>query len=198
VEKMVEVFFRVTAIYKESRIDVQCGGEVIASFKREHLAPGEMEKIVLLKDVLEKAGGREISVRVNSATKQTGSNVTFRSVDAEGRVELVCIVCPKGCRLKVDPKAGYTVTGNNCERGEKYGKAELSNPTRVICSTVCISGAELPRMPVRTDAPIPKEKIFDAMKLLEGLSLKGTVKSGEKVVKDICGTGANFISTRTL
>jgi len=198
VEKAIEVFFRTTAIYKESKIDVRAGDEVLASFKRTHLAPGEMEKITLLKDVIEKAKGRDITLCINSTTKQPGSNVSFRTTDAEGRIELVCIVCPNGCRLKVDPAKGYEVTGHTCERGEDYGKQEVANPTRVITSTVCITGAELTRIPVKTDSPIPKGKIFDAMKLLDGLEMKGPVKSGTVVVKDICGCGANFVSTRSL
>jgi CxxC motif-containing protein len=197
-EKIIEVFFRVTAIYKESIIEVRAGNEVLASFKREHLAPGEMEKIVLLKDVVEKANGRDITVCINSATRQKGSNVSFRTTDAQGRIELICIVCPSGCRLKVDPTDNFSVTGNICARGEEYGKHEIASPTRVITSTVCIKGAELTRMPVKTDAPIPKEKIFDAMKLLDGLEVNGPVKSGAVIVKDICGTGANFVSTRSL
>ena len=39
--------------------------------------------------------------------------------------ELICIVCPNGCHLKVDEENGYNVTGNKCERGAEYGKAEL-------------------------------------------------------------------------
>ena len=198
VEKMIEVFFRSSAIYKESKIELCCGDEVLASFKRGHLAPGEMEKIIVLKDVVEKAKGRDITVCINSETKQTGSNVTFRTTDAEGRVELVCILCPKGCRLHVDPAKNHEVKGFTCKRGEDYGRHEIANPTRVITSTVCISGAELPRMPVKTDTPIPKEKIFEAMKLLDGLEVKDPVKSGSIIVKDICGTGANFVSTRSL
>jgi NADPH-dependent 2,4-dienoyl-CoA reductase/sulfur reductase-like enzyme/CxxC motif-containing protein len=198
VEKTLEVFFRTTAIYKESKIEVRCGDEVLASFKREHLAPGEMEKIILLKDVIEKAKGRDITICINSTTKQQGSNVTFRTISPEGIVELVCIVCPSGCRLKVNTAKNYEVTGHTCERGENYGKQETANPTRVITSTVCINGAEVPRMPVKTDAPIPKEKIFDAMKLLDGIEVKVPAKSGAVVVKDICGSGANFVSTRSL
>ena len=38
--------------------------------------------------------------------------------------ELVCIVCPKGCRLSVDEENGFAVTGNSCPRGEEYGKRE--------------------------------------------------------------------------
>ena len=197
-EKVTEVFFRSSAIYKESKVEVRCGDEVLASFKREHLAPGEMEKIALLKDVIEKANGRDLTVCVNSTTKQPGSNVTFKTTDPEGRIELICILCPQGCHLKVDPAKDFAVTGNTCKRGEEYGKHEIGNPTRVITSTVCIDGAELPRMPVKTDNPIPKEKIFDAMKLLDELEVKAPFESGAVVVKDICGTGTNFVSTRSL
>jgi CxxC motif-containing protein len=202
VGKFLEVFFRTTAIYKESRIEVRCGNELLVSFKRDNLAPGEMEKIILLKDVIDKASsqaaGRDITISVNSSTKQAGSNVKFRTTDANGCVELICIVCPQGCHLKVDPAKNFEVSGHTCERGENYGKQEIGSPTRVITSTVCISGAELPRLPVKTDKPIPKEKIFDAMKLLDGLEMKGPVRTGTVIVKDICGTGANFVSTRSL
>ena len=198
VEKTLEVFFRSTAIHKESKIEVRSGSEVLASFKREHLAPGEMEKIILLKDVIEKAQGRDITICINSTTKQPGADITFRSTDAQGRIALICIVCPQGCHLKVDPAKGYEVTGNTCKRGEEYGKQETANPKRVITSTVCINGAELNRMPVKTDQPIPKESIFDAMKLLDNLDIKGPVKAGTIIVKNICGSGANFVSTRSL
>ena len=198
VEKDIEVFFRTTAIYRESKVEIHSGDEVLAIYKREHLAPGEMEKIVLVKEVIEKANGRDITVCVNSETKQTGSNVSFRTTDAEGRVELVCILCPRGCRLRVDPAKGFEVTGFTCKRGEDYGRHEIANPVRVLTSTVYISGAELPRIPVKTDAPVPKEKIFEAMKLLDGLEVKEPVKSGSVIVKDVCGTGVNFVSTRSL
>ena len=54
----VDVFFRVRAICKESRIVVKDeAGEQIASFRREHMAPGEMENIKLPRVLLEKAQG---------------------------------------------------------------------------------------------------------------------------------------------
>ena len=70
--------------------------------------------------------------------------------------ELVCIVCPKGCRLSVDEENGYAVTGNSCPRGEEYGKNELRDPHRAVTSTVHISGAMHPRLPVKTDGEIKK------------------------------------------
>ena len=72
--------------------------------------------------------------------------------------ELICIVCPKGCCLHVDESNDYAVTGNGCARGAMYGRTELTNPTRVVTSTVCVSGAELPRCPVKRIAPFPRKR----------------------------------------
>jgi CxxC motif-containing protein len=53
-------------------------------------------------------------------------------------------------------------------------------------------------MPVKTDKNIPKGKIFEVMGLLDELEVKAPFKAGDVVVPDLCGTGANFISTRGL
>ncbi|MCL2748288.1 MAG: DUF1667 domain-containing protein [Oscillospiraceae bacterium] len=110
--------------------------------------------------------------------------------------ELICVVCPKGCRLRYDEANGFAVSGNLCQRGEEYGRAELQNPTRVITSTVRVAGGTHSRCPVKTERPIPKDKIMDAMRLLGGLWLTAPVPEGHTVVEDICGTGICFITTR--
>ena len=112
--------------------------------------------------------------------------------------ELICIVCPKGCHLKVDEENGYTVTGNSCEKGADYGKKELTNPTRVITSTVRIEGGTLCRLPVKTDADIPKQDIFRAMALLNRVTVQAPVWVGDVVVPDILGIGVNFVATKTI
>ena len=56
VEKSCTLFFRVNRVCKDSEILVTSGGEQIAKFKREHLAPGEMEQITLPRVLLDKAG----------------------------------------------------------------------------------------------------------------------------------------------
>lgn len=112
--------------------------------------------------------------------------------------ELICIVCPRGCHLKVDEQNGFRVTGNACPRGAEYGRTELTNPTRVVTSTVRITGAAHPRCPVKTSAPIPKNLVFEAMKTLDGICLRAPVTAGQTVVADVCGTGVDFIATRDL
>ena len=112
--------------------------------------------------------------------------------------ELICIVCPKGCHLHVDEQDDYKVTGNSCAKGAEYGHKELTNPTRVITSTVIITGAAHSRLPVKTDRDIPKPLIFESMKLLNGVEVQSPVKTGDIIVKDILGTGVNFVATRDM
>ena len=68
--------------------------------------------------------------------------------------EFTCIVCPKGCRIFVDGDGN--MKGAGCARGTLYVADELKNPMRMVTSTVKIKGAQLPRLPVKTSAPIPK------------------------------------------
>ena len=112
--------------------------------------------------------------------------------------ELTCIVCPKGCRLHVDEEQGYAVTGNGCPRGAEYGKIELTHPTRVVTSTVRCVGGRYPRCPVKTDRAVPKEKIFQVMRALDGVELTAPVRTGQVVLKNVCGTGADVVATRSL
>ena len=112
--------------------------------------------------------------------------------------ELICIVCPKGCHLKVDEDRDYAVTGNHCPRGAEYGRAELTHPTRVLTTTVRCEGGAYPRCPVKTSGPIPKGELFAAMALLDGVTLTAPVSVGQVVVSNICGTGVDVVATRNL
>ncbi len=112
--------------------------------------------------------------------------------------ELICIVCPKGCHLKVDEEKDYAVTGNGCPRGAEYGKAELTNPTRVVTSTVRCDGGTHPRCPVKTDRPVPKGKMMEVMAALEGIALTAPVHVEDTIIENVCGTGVNVVATRDL
>jgi CxxC motif-containing protein len=112
--------------------------------------------------------------------------------------EIICIVCPRGCHLKVDPENDYEVTGNACPRGIPYGKAELKNPTRVITSTVKIKGADLTRCPVKTDQPISKAKMYEVMKMINAVTLEAPVKVGDVIIERILNTDANLVVCRDI
>lgn len=67
VEKNVELFFRVRQVYKNVLVELKSGGEVIAKYRREHMAPGEMERIPLPKVILDKVkdGSAELCINEN-------------------------------------------------------------------------------------------------------------------------------------
>ncbi|MBE6669284.1 MAG: DUF1667 domain-containing protein [Ruminococcaceae bacterium] len=113
-------------------------------------------------------------------------------------INLVCIICPRGCRLTVDEKHGNAVSGNLCPRGAAYALSEVTDSRRTITSTIKIEGSYCQRCPVKSERPIPKGLMFEAMKELNAASIKAPVKVGDVVLENVCGTGINFISTKTM
>lgn len=106
--------------------------------------------------------------------------------------ELTCIMCPLGCQLTVTIDGdNITVTGNNCKRGEVFGKEEVTCPMRIVTSSV---KTEKGVRACKTSKPVPKSMIFDVMKEIEKLRLK-SVKFGEVVIKNVLNTGADIIIT---
>ena len=113
--------------------------------------------------------------------------------------ELTCVACPIGCRVVIKPVGdGYEVTGNTCKRGETYAIEEYENPTRMVPTTVKIKGAFLNRLPVITQKPIPKSKIFDCMEIVNKVEVKAPVKLGDIIVENILDTGIDIIATRSM
>ena len=112
--------------------------------------------------------------------------------------ELTCICCPRGCALTVEyeGKEVFSVTGNTCPRGDKYAREEVVEPKRVVTSTVKVEGGRDNVTSVRTNAGVPKAKIFEVMKEINSIVLKAPVKIGDIAKKDICGTGADLLVTR--
>ena len=79
--------------------------------------------------------------------------------------KLTCIGCPMGCQLQVIIKDGIVgkVTGNTFKRGADYGKKEVTDPTRIVTSTVRVQGGTLPVVSVKTRGDIPKSSVMDCV-----------------------------------
>ena len=113
--------------------------------------------------------------------------------------QLICIVCPKGCHLTAEQTAeGWQITGFGCPRGQQYGIAEMTNPTRVVTSTVRITGGVHPRLPVKTDGPLPRSLVREAVRMLDAVEISSPVCCGDVVLHDIGGTGVNFVASRDM
>lgn len=116
-------------------------------------------------------------------------------------IDMTCIVCPIGCHLKVtvDENGKFvSVTGNRCPRGEAYAKEEVTDPKRVLPTSVKVIEGELPLVSVRTEKAIPKKMIFEAMKVIKSTQVNAPVKRGQIIVENILNTGVNLIATRTV
>ncbi|GAP40581.1 DUF1667 domain-containing protein [Flexilinea flocculi] len=113
---------------------------------------------------------------------------------------LICITCPRGCSLTVsyDDQDQMIITGNHCLRGTAYAKAELTDPRRMIASTVRIHGGIHKMLPVSTNAPFPKAKIMDLMALLKSIEIDAPVKMGDVLIEDVLGTGIAVIASRSM
>ncbi|HEY5583896.1 MAG TPA: DUF1667 domain-containing protein [Ruminiclostridium sp.] len=113
--------------------------------------------------------------------------------------EIVCIVCPNGCRMKVFVNEENKVTlveHAMCKNGVAYAKKEIQSPQRSLTSTIKVINGNLPLVSVRSDRPIAKEKIEEAISELRKLELQAPIEYHQIIIHDILGTGANIISTK--
>lgn len=114
--------------------------------------------------------------------------------------ELVCIGCPLGCPLTVelDGDEVVSVSGNTCKRGDVYARKEVTNPTRIVTSSVKVEGGTLAAVSVKTKEDIPKGKIFDCVIALKDVVVKAPVHIGDVVLADVAGTGVDVIATKNV
>ncbi len=114
--------------------------------------------------------------------------------------DFICITCPMGCSIAVihDGATIVELSGNNCKRGKTYVQGELTDPRRMVASTVKIRGSTHPLLPVYTAAPFPKGKIRDLLAALREVELQAPVKMEQVVVENVLGTGINVVASRDM
>lgn len=125
--------------------------------------------------------------------------------------ELVCITCPLGCHLNVETGGAESliVTGNRCARGLAYAREEFLSPRRTVTTTCRITHATAApdgaaaesaprRIPVRTSAAFPKERIPELIDFLRDFGAALPVRRGQPLARDLLGTGIDLVATRDL
>ena len=111
-----------------------------------------------------------------------------------------CIVCPNGCEIEAEYEGAEVraVTGNLCPKGRDYVTQELVDPRRTIASSVRVTGGSMPLTSVRLTAPIPKDRIFDAMAQINAQTLSAPVAIGDVVISRLLGFDCDVIVTRNV
>jgi CxxC motif-containing protein len=114
-----------------------------------------------------------------------------------------------GCRLKVRElgEGKLETSGNKCARGPRYAAEEFLDPRRTVAVTVALRAGDRPpvsaigapaRIPVRTAAPFPKDRVPALIEALAAVELALPVRLGQVVIRDALGTGIDVIATRSL
>lgn len=112
--------------------------------------------------------------------------------------QMICISCPLGCHLSVDDsdKNDIKVSGNTCPRGKVYAINEVTEPKRMVTSSVRVENSDLALVSVKTSQPIPKDKIFDCLEVIRSITAQAPVREGDALYKNVCGSGADIVATR--
>ena len=112
--------------------------------------------------------------------------------------EIICTVCPRGCHIIVNGEAGSVLSmdGYGCKRGISYAEAEYTAPVRILTTIVKLAEKENDLLPVRSDKPLPKDKIMQAMEIIKTVSVKTPVKRYDIIVENILNTGVNIVATK--
>lgn len=109
-----------------------------------------------------------------------------------------CIGCPIGCGGEVTVEDGVVtgMSGFTCNKGLAYAAEEVVSPKRMVTTTVRVLGGSLALLPVISATPVPKERIFDCLRLLRGVSVAAPVAEGTVIVADALGLGVDFRAAR--
>ncbi|NUU99647.1 molybdopterin oxidoreductase [Marinitoga sp. 1154] len=115
--------------------------------------------------------------------------------------ELTCVRCPLSCKVKIE----YTkelkvleVSGNKCPRGREYAIQEISDPHRILVTSVKVKNGKYLLASVKTSEAIPLRLFNEAMKIIEKLEVEAPVKKGDIIINNFLNTKANLIITRSV
>ena len=112
--------------------------------------------------------------------------------------KLICIGCPKGCELTVTIENARVskVEGNRCKQGAAYAEKEVTDPTRIVTTTVPVVDGEIPVVPVKTAQGIPKQSILACVRMLSTVKVNAPIEIGDVILRDVAGTGVDVLATK--
>ena len=114
--------------------------------------------------------------------------------------EIICTVCPRGCHIQVEGEGEkiLSVEGQGCKRGLEYASAEFAHPVRILTTTVKLADQQNDLLPVRSNKPLPKEKLFECMEIIRATAVKAPIDRYAVIISNICGTGVDIVATKTV
>lgn len=109
---------------------------------------------------------------------------------------LICIVCPKGCSVQASYQGQELILeGNQCPKGIDYITQELTNPVRMLTTTVSLDGNQAQRLAVRTSGPIPKDYLFPALEVIKSITVRSPVRRDQVIIDNLLDSGVAVIAS---
>lgn len=114
--------------------------------------------------------------------------------------EITCIVCPIGCKIKVETDGTIfkLVGGNKCKKGVEYARSEAIDPRRMLTSSILVENGVWALVSVKTSQPVPKNKIFDVLGEIKKTRVKAPVQLGQVLIRNVADTGVDVVATKTV
>ncbi len=113
---------------------------------------------------------------------------------------ITCTVCPIGCEITV--KGSETtveeIHGHACKRGIPFATDEFLLPKRILTSTVRLHGSDEPLLPIRSDKPVPKDKLFACMDRLKQVQVDAPIQRGQVIIDNILDLDCDIIATKSV
>ncbi len=114
--------------------------------------------------------------------------------------EFVCIICPNGCRIKVDYEGTNikNIKGDECPKGKDYVENESTNPLRVFTGSVLVENGDFSLVSVKTSVPIPKKYLKKVGEITRRIKVEAPVIIGQVVATNLLNENIDLIATRKI
>lgn len=112
--------------------------------------------------------------------------------------EFVCIICPNGCRVKVEYEGTNikNIKGDECPKGKDYVKNEITNPLRVFTGSVLVENGDFSLVSVKTPVPIPKNYLKKIGEITHQIRVEAPVEIGQAVASNLLNENVDLVATR--
>jgi CxxC motif-containing protein len=114
--------------------------------------------------------------------------------------EFTCIICPNGCRIKVEYEGTNinNIKGDECPKGKDYVKNEITNSLRVFTGSVLVENGDFSLVSVKTSVPIPKKYLKKIGEITRQLKVESPIKIGQLIASNLLGGKVDLIATRKI
>ena len=113
--------------------------------------------------------------------------------------QFICTTCPKGCMLNVVREGDtFIQITAGCKRGKDYAKQELTDPRRMVATTIKVNHGLHPLIPVYTSAPFPKPKIQDLLAEIRKVRVEAPIKMDQVLLENVLDSGINILASRNM